>query len=100
VPNLINQLETVSIDYSSSSNALTVLFNGNSIGLDNVLLPESLSSVLGSNVGFFGFTAATGADWSTISVNSLSVVPEPSSLALATLGLCGLISWGLRRNRS
>jgi hypothetical protein len=92
-------MQTVTVDYNSSTSALTVRLNGNSIGLDNKLLPLSLTSILGSSTGYFGFTAATGADSAVTTINSLTVVPEPSTLVLAALGLAGTVAWGCRRCR-
>jgi hypothetical protein len=65
-------------DISFPNGALTVLLNGNPIGLNNVALPASLSSLAGSNMGYFGFTASTGGATGTgpeIYVGSLVAGP-------------------------
>ena len=89
-------------DISFPNGALTVLLNGNPIGLNNVALPASLSSVAGSNTGYFGFTASTGCATGTgpeIYVGSLVAgppVPEPATGLL--IGIAGIAL--LRRRRA
>jgi hypothetical protein len=97
VSNILNQLQTVSVDYVEASHTITVHLDGNSIGLDNKPLTASLSSIVGSTSAYFGLTAATGSAISTITFNSFSVIPEPSTLALAALGFAALIAWRWRR---
>jgi hypothetical protein len=53
----------------------------------------NLASVVGGNTAYIGFTGATGALASTQTVSNFTfttAVPEPSTLALATIGLLTL----------
>ena len=88
LPAIIGIPQTVNVSYVAATDQLTVLLNGNSIGLDNVTLPAPLSSIVDGNAGYFGFTAATGGAWSTIDLSSFTAtgVPEPASLTLLVLG--------------
>jgi hypothetical protein len=56
------------------------------------LLTVDLSTVLGNNDAYIGFTGATGANSSTQIINNFSYsnsVPEPASIALLAAGLVG-----------
>jgi Bacterial lectin len=94
---------SVTLDYQAPdltypNGAVTVLLNGNSIGLNNVSLPASLTSLAGGSTGYFGFTATNGSpDSPQIAVTSLVAtgVPEPGSLCILSVGASLL----LRRRR-
>lgn len=61
-------------------------------------LPIDISSILGTNQAYVGFTSGTGAgwenhdikDWQFANTTQLVEVPEPFSIALLSLGLAGL----------
>ena len=85
-------------DLTYPNGAVTVLLNGNSIGLDNVSLPQSLASLAGGSTGYFGFTATNGSTNSPqIAVASLVAtgIPEPGSLCTLSVAASLL----LRRRR-
>lgn len=95
--NLFSQMITVNYqapDVPYPNGAVTVLLNGGSIGLDNIALPASLTSLAGGNTGYFGFTASTGGTTGTgpqSYISSLVVgapisVPEPASIFLLPFG--------------
>jgi hypothetical protein len=60
----------------------------------------NLASIVGGNTAYIGFTGATGAAASTQTVRDFSfssAVPEPSTAALATIGLLALTALHFRR---
>jgi hypothetical protein len=72
-------------DLTYPNGAVTVLLDGNSIGLNDVSLPASLTSLDGGGTGYFGFTATNGStDSPQIGVESLVAtgVPEPASISI------------------
>jgi hypothetical protein len=105
--NLTNLLTQVTLDYLAPdftypNGAVTVLLNGNSIGMDNVALPASLVSLTGGSNALFGFTASTGGAIGTgpyIEINSLvaGAVPEPCTAAILLVGV-GVPLLGRRRS--
>jgi hypothetical protein len=104
--NLSNLLTQVTLDYQAPDitypdGAVTVLLNGNSIGMNNVGLPASLATLAGGSNAIFGFTASTGGAIGTgpyIEINSLvaGAVPEPCTAAILVVG-AGVAVMGRRR---
>jgi PEP-CTERM motif len=80
---------------------LTVLFDGNSIGLNNVALPASLTSLVGGSTGYFRFSSSSDAsNGSDIAIENFiagAPTPEPGSLALLAVGGLGLTFKRTRR---
>jgi hypothetical protein len=78
-----------------------VLFNGNSIGLNNVPLPASLQSLVGGPTGYFGFTSSSDAtNGSAINIENFVAgppVPEPSTLGVLAIGGIALLKRRPRR---
>ena len=85
-------------DLTYPTGAVTVLLNGNSIGMNNVSLPASLTTLDAGSTGYFGFSATNATNPPQIAVNSLVVtgVPEPASVGLL---LGGAVTVKRRRAR-
>ncbi|MDB5320012.1 MAG: hypothetical protein JWN40_1643 [Phycisphaerales bacterium] len=78
--------QKLTFSYDAGNQALTVLLNNASIGIDAAPLGASLSSIVGANTATFGFTAATGGGYATTDITAFSAaaaVPEPSATLLA-----------------
>jgi hypothetical protein len=100
VPNIV----TVTYDapgLPDPTGTLSVLFNGNSIGLNNVPLPASLQSLVGGPTGYFGFTSSSDAtNGSAINIENFVAgppVPEPSTLGVLAIGGIALLKRRPRR---
>lgn len=90
---------TVTIDYDGTNNLLDVYVQDAAQALQHIIAGASIniSTLLGTNTAFVGFTAATGAGfenhdilrWQLANDRSLGnpTVPEPGSLALLGAGL-------------
>ena len=105
VGNLTTNPNIVTVNYTAPgipdpTGLLTVLFDGNSIGLDNVTLPMSLQSLIGGPTGYFGFSSSSDANnGAQIAIENIvaGALPEPGSLGLLAAGAMGL---ALRRRRT
>jgi hypothetical protein len=103
--NIDNAFSIVNVNYTAPNitypnGALSVLFDGSSIGLNNVALPASLQSLVGGPTGLFGFTSASDAtNGSNIQIMNFTAgaVPEPASLGIACLGGIALLKRRPRR---
>jgi len=88
-------------DVPDPTGTLSVLFDGNSIGLNNVPLPASLQSLVGGPTGYFGFTSSSDAtNGSAINIENIVAgppVPEPSTIAVLGLGGIALLKRRPRR---
>jgi hypothetical protein len=67
--------QRVDIAYDANNHFLTVLLNGNSIGLDNVPLGAPLSQFVGGDTASFGITAGEGVIRSTVELFDFSAAP-------------------------
>ena len=89
---------------NSSTASTTMMFrnlSSNNIIIDQSYVPGTAvtGTLTWNNQTFNSMGVATGSyvwGWSSDSI-TLNVVPEPSSLSLAALGLGGLIAWNRRR---
>jgi hypothetical protein len=106
IGNIDNASSTITVNYdapgiSDPTGSLTVLLDGNSIGLNNVALPSSLQSLVGGSTGYFGFTSASDAtNGSNIQIQNFVAgpVPEPGTFALLGLGTAALLRRQPRRH--
>ncbi len=82
--------------YQGSFNAFLAAEFGAGVNSTNVT-PTELAEVLGS----WGVDVSNHDVWTVINHNSqFAVVPEPSTLLLAALGIAGLASYRMRRRRT
>jgi hypothetical protein len=105
--NLSGVVSQVTLNYESpdinfANGAISVLLNGNSIGMNNIPLPASLTTIANGNNAEFGFTASAGGVPGTgpaIQVPSLEVtgVPEPGVVGILGVTAAGVL---VRRRRS
>jgi hypothetical protein len=88
-------------DVLDPTGTLSVLFDGNSIGLNDVPLPASLQSLVGGPTGYFGFTSSSdAANGSAINIENIvagPLVPEPSTLGILSIGGIALLKRRPRR---
>jgi hypothetical protein len=83
---ILGMPQKLTFSYDAGNQALTVLLNDASIGIDAAPLGASLSSIVGANTATFGFTAATGVGYATTDITAFSAaaaVPEPCATLLA-----------------
>jgi hypothetical protein len=92
-------------DRSGSGNTIGFTFNGPPVSVLGTLLPGHSSAllVIQTNATHYASTTANVIDGSVTSVATygpIALIPEPSSMVLAGLGLAALAAVGYRRRRA
>jgi hypothetical protein len=90
---LVGGSHTMDVLYDAGAVSITMLVDGQSIGQDNVVLPQPLTTLVGGDTAYFGVTSATGYYYSKQTLSAFSAgpaVPEPS-------GICAVIAAGALR---
>jgi hypothetical protein len=89
------------------STGLALTFNDGFGGLTDRLVASDPGAAAGfgalytaGTYGYFGFVGsgtAPGGNGTDVTFDNFSVIPEPSTLTLAGLGLAGFLAWNIRR---
>ncbi len=89
------------IDYDGATLEVRANQTGVRPALPLLSAATDLTTLIGGNSAFVGFTAATFSAWGDHDILSWDfvAVPEPSSQILAAFGLIGLVALGWRRRR-
>jgi len=90
---LVGGSHTMDVLYDAGAVSITMLVDGQSIGQDNVVLPQPLTTLVGGDTAYFGVTSATGYYYSKQTLSAFSAgpaVPEPS-------GICAIFTAGALR---
>jgi len=85
---------TTPVSVSGNDTPVADISRGSLYALSNITTVTITALGLGTSVDTGGSTTATPQE------NSTSIVPEPSSFAIAGLGALGMIGYGLRRRKA